>query len=60
MAMENLFIVQHRDKLCYARIRSWSYRPQLQRFQQGDYVYLQCEAPTTLDVRAWRTILQVK
>ena len=26
----------------------------------GDYVYLQREAPTTLDVRAGRTILRVK
>jgi hypothetical protein len=32
----------------------------LRRFWQGDYVYLQSEAPTTLDVRAGRTILRVK
>ena len=60
MVMENLSIAQHRDTLRYARIRSGAYRPQLQRFRQGDYVYLQCEAPTTLDVRAGRTILCVK
>ena len=60
MAMENLSIAQHRDTLRYARIRSGAYRPQLRRFRQGDYVYLQREAPTTLDVRAGRTILRVK
>jgi len=60
MAMENLSIAQHRDTLRYARIRSGAYRPQLRRFRQGDYVYLQREAPTTLDVKAGRTILRVK
>jgi len=29
------------------------------RFSRGDYVYLQREAPTTLDVKARRTILRV-
>ena len=37
-----------------------AYRPQLRRFKVGDYVYLQREAPTTLDVKAGRTILRVK
>ena len=60
MAMENLSIAQHRDTLRYARIRSGSYRPQLRRFKVGDYVYLQREAPTTLDVKAGRTILRVR
>ena len=60
MAIENLFIAQHRDTLRYARIRSVAYRPQLRRFQQGNYVYLQHEAPTTLDVKVGRTILRVK
>ena len=60
MAMENLSIAQHRDTLRYARIRSGAYRPQLRRFSTGDYVYLQREAPTTLDVKAGRTILRVK
>jgi hypothetical protein len=60
MAMENLAIAQHRDIVRYARIRSGAYRPQLRRFKVGDYVYLQREAPTTLDVRAGRTILRVK
>jgi hypothetical protein len=60
MAMENLSIAQHHDTLRYARIRSGAYQPQLRRFGQGDYVYLQREAPTTLDVRVGRTILRVK
>lgn len=60
IAMENLSIAQHRDTLRYARIRSGAYRPQLRRFSKGDYVYLQREAPTTLDVKAGRTILRVK
>ena len=60
MALENLAITQHRDTLRYARIRSGAYWPQLRRFRVGDYVYLQREAPTTLDVKAGRTILRVK
>ena len=60
MALENLAIAQHRDTLRYARIRSGAYRPQLRRFKVGDYVYLQREAPMTLDVKAGRIILRVK
>ena len=60
MAKENLAIAQHRDTLRYACIRSGAYRLQLRRFSKGDYVYLQREAPTTLDVKAGRTILRVK
>ena len=60
MAMENLSIAQHRDTLRYARICSGAYRPQLRKFWQGDYVYFQREAPTTLNVKAGRTILRVK
>ena len=55
MAMKNLSIAQHRDTLRYACIHSGAYRPRLQRFRQGDYIYLQCEASTTLDIRAGRT-----
>ena len=58
MAMENLFIAQHRDPLRNARICSGAYRPHLQRFWQGNYVYLQREAPTTLDVKVGHTILR--
>ena len=60
IANENLSIAQHRDTLRYACIRSGAYRPQLRRFSKGDYVYLQRETPTTLDVKAGRTILRVK
>ena len=60
MALENLAITQHRNTLRYACIRSGAYRPQLRWFKVGNYVYLQREAPTTLDVKAGRTILKVK
>ena len=60
MALENLAIAQHRNMLRYARIRSGAYRPQLQRFKVGDYMSLQREAPTTLDMKAGRNILRVK
>ena len=60
MAMENLSIAQQRDILRHAQIHNGVYQPQLQRFQQGDYVYLQREAPTTLNVRAGRTIFWMK
>jgi len=58
MAMENLAIAQHRDKLRYARIKSGAYKPQLRRFQVGDYVYLQREAHNLMIGR--KNILQVK
>jgi hypothetical protein len=60
MALEDLSIVQHRDTLRYATIRGGGYRPQVHRFQPGDYVYLQQTAPTTLDVTAGRVILRVR
>ena len=60
MVIENLSIAQHRDILRYARICSRAYRPQLRGFSKGDYVYLQGEVPTTLDVKPGRTILRVK
>jgi hypothetical protein len=60
MALENLSIAQHRDTLRYATIRGGGYRPQVQRFQPGDYVYLQQTAPTTLDLTAGRVILRVR
>ena len=60
MAIKNLFIAHHCDTLRYARICNLIYQPQLWRLWQKDYVYLQREAPRTLDVRAGRTILRVK
>jgi hypothetical protein len=57
MALENLSIAQHRDTFRYAMIQGGGYRPQVRRFQPGDYVYLQQTAPTTLDVTAGRIIL---
>jgi len=60
MAMENLSTAQNRNTLHYAYIHSGAYRPQLRRFSEGDYIYLQQEAPTTLDVKAGRAIFRVK
>ena len=60
MTITNLFITQNCDTLHYAHIRNGTYRHDLWWFRQRDYVYLQHEAPTTLDVRAGRTVLWVK
>lgn len=60
IAMENLSITQFLDILRYARIYSGVYPPQLWRFFKGNYVYLQCEASTNLDVKEGCTILLVK
>jgi hypothetical protein len=60
MALENLSIAQHRDTLWYAMIRGSGYRPQVRRFEPGDYVYLQQTTPTTLDVTTGRIILRVR
>jgi len=60
MAMENSSITQHRETLRYAHICSGAYWSQLQRFPKRDYVYLQREALTTLDVKTGCTILRVK
>jgi len=60
MAIENLSIAQDHDTLQYTRICSRAYWPQLKRFSQGDYIYLQLEALITLDVKARCTILHVK
>lgn len=35
----NLLIAQHRDTLCYARMRGGGTLPVLRRFHPGDYVY---------------------
>jgi len=40
IAMENITIAQHRYTLCYATIHGGGYWPQIQTFEQGDYVYM--------------------
>jgi len=40
MAMENLFITQHRDTLRYAHTRSGNYKPKVRQFDVSDFVYL--------------------
>ena len=59
MAMENWSIAQHCDTLRYTSNCNSVYRPQLWRFRQGDYVYLQFQAPTSFDVWMGCTILRV-
>ncbi len=38
--MKNLAIAQHWDTLCYATTHGGGYQSQIQKFEQGDYVYL--------------------
>ncbi|GAQ83296.1 hypothetical protein KFL_001420210 [Klebsormidium nitens] len=60
MAMGNLEIAQHRDTLRYAKTRSGAWKPQVVRYEVGDYVYLQREMVDTLDTRAGARILRVR
>jgi hypothetical protein len=60
MAMENLFIAQHRDTLRYAHTRGGSYKPKVRQFDVGDFVYLQRQPNDTLDTFSGRTILRIK
>lgn len=59
MAMESLAIAQHRDQLRYAYTQGGTWRPKVQKFQPGNYVYLPHTPSTTLDVNSNRVILQV-
>jgi hypothetical protein len=58
--MENLAILQHQNTLCYAIIHGSAYWPQVWRFEQRDYIYLQQTTPTILDVIGRRVILHVQ
>ena len=58
--MENLSIAQHSNTLHCARICDGTYQLQLRIISRGFYVYLQCEGPITLVVKAGRIILLVK
>lgn len=66
MAMDNLSIAQHRHSLHYAHIHSLQYaciRMLINlncKFLKGDFVNLEREVPTTLNVKIWHTILHVK
>jgi hypothetical protein len=40
MAMENLYIAQHRDTLRYAHTRNGSYKPKVKQFDVSDCVFL--------------------
>jgi hypothetical protein len=58
MAMEKLAIAQHRIH-CVIPLK-WSGWPQIQRFEWGDYVYMQQITSIILDVSTWRVILHVQ
>jgi hypothetical protein len=60
MAMENLFIAQHRDTLWYAHTRGDSYKPKVRQFYVGDFVYFQQKPNDTLNISFGRTILNNK
>jgi hypothetical protein len=60
MAMDNLFIAQHRDTLWYAHTQSDSYKPKVRQFDVGDFVYFQRQPNDTLNTSFDRTILRIK
>jgi hypothetical protein len=59
MTLKNLKIAQHQNTFCYATIHGGGYQPHIRRFEQGDYVYLQQTASTTLNVTIKHVILCV-
>lgn len=59
MAIKNLSITQNCIILWYTYICSRAYGPQLQRFSEEDYIYLQYEVPIILDVQVGCIILHV-
>ena len=60
IAMHNLHIAQHRDKLRYATTRGGSYRPRQLKFEVGDYIYIRRQTQTTLDTGTSPRVLRVK
>eukprot|EP00877_Chromochloris_zofingiensis_P007303 jgi/Chrzof1/2826/Cz12g00080.t1 len=60
IAGDNLRIAQHRDTLRYSRVRDGTYLPKLRKFEVGDYVYIQREVKTTIQLKARPLILRVK
>eukprot|EP00975_Prorocentrum_lima_P039744 8350495-Prorocentrum_lima.AAC.1 len=59
IAMNNLFIAQHRDSLRYAQRRGGAYMARQLRFRPGQYVFLRTQLKHTLDVEAGPTILRI-
>eukprot|EP00877_Chromochloris_zofingiensis_P006429 jgi/Chrzof1/2039/UNPLg00695.t1 len=60
IAGDNLKIAQHRDTLKYARVRDGTHLPKLRKFEVGDYVYVQREVKTTIQLKARALILRIK
>jgi hypothetical protein len=46
--------------LRYAKTRSWTFAPKLQRFAAEDFVYLKRQKADSLDPRVGRLVLRVK
>jgi hypothetical protein len=60
IAMQNLQIAQHRDKLKYSHVRSGNYLPKLRKFQIGDFVYRQRrDKSNTLETNARPEIYRI-
>jgi len=57
--MNNLRIAQHQDVLRYAQVRSGEYRPQLQRFEVGQFVYVKRSNARSLESKAHVLVLRV-
>eukprot|EP00897_Mesotaenium_endlicherianum_P007285 jgi/Mesen1/6585/ME000338S05770 len=59
-ALDNLKIAQKRDTQRYARTRDGSYRLQMTRIQEGDFVYRKRQTKTTINTSSGAVILRVK
>eukprot|EP00897_Mesotaenium_endlicherianum_P001863 jgi/Mesen1/1704/ME000138S00563 len=59
-ALDNLKIAQKRDTQRYARTRDGSYRLQMTRIQEGDFVYRKRQTKTTIDTSSGAVVLRVK
>jgi hypothetical protein len=60
MAIENLFITQHRNTLQYAHTRNGNYKFKVRQFDVGDFVYLQRQPNDILATFSYRIILKIK
>ena len=56
----NRLVVQHRDKLRYAQIRSGAYLPMICKFSDGDFVYMRRPNHViTLQMQAQQLIVRI-
>ena len=59
MAMANLQIAQHRDKLRFTHTCTGTYQPKLKHLHVGQYVYLRRQTQNNMDADARSVILKV-